>query len=193
MCLDIRTREIGRHPAYYKKLAGYTITKFEANGGIDHFIQYQSLDKKALFGFIRLRFPPKQHDTAFPILKNKALIRELHVYGHTNTVGKSSTSGVQHTGIGSKLLKIAEWEARKNFYTGIVVISGDGVKEYYEKRGYKDIDTFMVKNLYNISIRNIDIIQACTDICEAIVDVSAFWIYYCVTLWAICFIQIYWV
>ena len=29
---------------------------------------------------------------------------------------------------------------------GIVVISGEGVKEYYEKRGYKEVDTFMIKD-----------------------------------------------
>ena len=28
---------------------------------------------------------------------------------------------------------------------GIVVISGEGVKGYYENRGYKEIETFMVK------------------------------------------------
>jgi hypothetical protein len=31
---------------------------------------------------------------------------------------------------------------------GIVVISGEGVKEYYEKRGYKDVDTFMIKDFW---------------------------------------------
>ena len=150
MCMDIRSREIGRHPNYYNRAAEYTITKFNANGGIEYFIEYQSLDKKVIFGFIRMRFPTKEHNPVFSILKNKALIRELHVYGSTNIVGKSSTSGIQHNGIGTKLLKIAEWEAKKNFYTGIVVISGEGVKGYYEKRGYKDIDTYFYK--INISI-----------------------------------------
>ena len=28
---------------------------------------------------------------------------------------------------------------------GIVVISGEGVKGYYEDRGYKEMETFMVK------------------------------------------------
>ena len=146
--MDIRNREIGRHPGYYKLPAEYTITKFEANGGIEHFIQYQSIDKKVIFGFIRLRFPGKDHSPVFPVLKNKALIRELHVYGNTNVVGKSSSNGAQHNGIGSKLLVIAEKEARKNGYKGIVVISGEGVKGYYEKRGYIEIDTFMIKELY---------------------------------------------
>jgi ELP3 family radical SAM enzyme/protein acetyltransferase len=148
---DIRSREIGRHLQYYKRPAEYTITKFEANDGIEFFIQYQSLDKKALFGFIRLRFPSKDHNPVFPCLKNKALIRELHVYGSTNIVGKTSTSGAQHTGIGSKLLKMAERIAIRNFYSGIVVISGEGVKEYYSKRGYQEVDTFMVKNFYDIN------------------------------------------
>jgi ELP3 family radical SAM enzyme/protein acetyltransferase len=152
MCMDVRTREIGRHPQYYKRAAEYSVTKFEANGGTELFIQYQSLDKKALFGFIRMRFPGKDHNPVFPIIRNKALIRELHVYGNTNVVGHSSTSGAQHVGIGSKLLKKAERIALYNLYEGIVVISGEGVKDYYRKRGYKEIDTFMVKKFYNIDI-----------------------------------------
>ena len=158
---DIRTREIGRHPQYYKRPAKYSITKFEANGGTEYFIQYQSHDEKVLFGFIRLRLPSKDHNPVFPVLKNKALIRELHVYGNTNTVGTTNTSGAQHTGIGSQLLKIAERTAMCRFYTGIVVISGEGVKDYYRKRGYKEEDTFMVKNFYefnfNISMSDTDI------------------------------------
>ena len=50
-------------------------------------------------------------------------------------------------GIGSNLLKIAEWVAIKNFYPRIVVISGEGVKGYYRKRGYEEEETFMVKDL----------------------------------------------
>ena len=176
MCMDIRSREIGRHPQYYTRPAKYSITKFEANGGIEYFIQYQSEDEKAIFGFIRLRFPPKDHNPAFPVLKHKALIRELHVYGSTNVVGrKNTTVGVQHKGIGSKLLKMAEREARRNLYTGIVVISGEGVKEYYEKRCYKEEDTFMVKNLYNISM------LPYTDIIRGFVDAMVFTVcYYCI-------------
>ena len=144
---DIRTREIGRHPKYYSEPAHYNITKFEAHDGIEYFIQYESWDKEAIFGFLRLRFPPKDHNPVYSVLKDKALIRELHVYGTTNSVG-SYTSGknaAQHKGIGTKLLKIAENIARRNFYSGIVVISGEGVKCYYRKRGYVEIDTYMVK------------------------------------------------
>ena len=36
-----------------------------------------------------------------------------------------------------------------NNYKGIVVISGEGVKEYYKKKGYKEKDTYMYKELIN--------------------------------------------
>tara|TARA_Y100000816_G_scaffold282846_1_gene259018 strand:- start:1516 stop:3411 length:1896 start_codon:yes stop_codon:yes gene_type:complete len=149
---DIRTREIGRHVKYYNKKANYNIYKFHQNGGIEYFICYESYDKVALFGFIRLRFPSKNCDQVFNVLKNRALIRELHVYGSTNSVGykDNTTTAAQHIGIGSNLLKMAEWIAFKNLYPGIVVISGEGVKGYYRKRGYREEDTFMVKDFNGV-------------------------------------------
>ena len=104
-----------------------------------------------IFGFIRLRFPSKHCNQVFNCLKNRALIRELHVYGTTNSVGYNDTTSTtaQHSGIGTNLLKLAEWVAFKNLYPGIVVISGEGVKGYYRKRGYRQEDTFMIKD-FNI-------------------------------------------
>ena len=149
---DIRTREIGRHPKYYNEKANYNIYKFQQNDGIEYFICYESHDKVALFGFIRLRFPSKDSDQVFNCLKNRALIRELHVYGTTNSVGYNDTTSTtaQHSGIGSNLLKLAEWVAFKNLYPGIVVISGEGVKGYYRKRGYREEDTFMIKDFNGV-------------------------------------------
>ena len=40
---------------------------------------------------------------------------------------------------------MAELETMKRDL-GIVVISGEGVKGYYEKNGYREVDTFMVKD-----------------------------------------------
>ena len=143
---DIRSREIGRHPKYYKKEAKYNIHYNRANNGDDYFIAYESLDTKVLFGFIRLRINDKKNMCIFDVLKHKALIRELHVYGDTNAVGIYSNYGSQHTGIGRNLLKLAEKKSMMLGYYGIVVISGEGVKGYYEKFGYKEVDTFMVKD-----------------------------------------------
>ena len=152
---DIRTREIERHSEYYSKPAKIFVDCYNHNkntGLKDYFISYESTDKVALFGFIRLRLPEKNTELKdqdlFPVLKDKALIRELHVYGYNTSVGNEAKAS-QHRGIGTKLLKKAEEIAYYNNYPGIVVISGEGVKEYYAKKGYTEKDTFMYKS-YNI-------------------------------------------
>ena len=148
---DIRSREIERHSEYYSKPAKIFVDCYYHNkntGLKDYFISYESTDKVALFGFIRLRLPAKNTELKdqdlFPVLNNKALIRELHVYGYNTSVG-SDAKASQHKGIGTKLLKKAEEIAFYNNYPGIVVISGEGVKNYYSKKGYTEKDTFMFK------------------------------------------------
>jgi ELP3 family radical SAM enzyme/protein acetyltransferase len=144
---DIRAREIGRHPKYYKLKANYNITSYFAHHAKNYFIEYESFDKRALFGFIRLRIVNKNNNmTIFPILKNRGLIRELHVYGDTTAVSTYTKHACQHTGIGSGLLRLAEIKTMEHGLYGIVVISGEGVKSYYEKKGYYEMDTFMIKN-----------------------------------------------
>ena len=152
---DIRSREIERHTEYYSKPAKIFVDNYKNNKETkvkDYFISYESLDKEALFGFIRLRLPSnkkneqnKKIKELFPILENRALIRELHVYGYNTQVGTEAKAS-QHRGIGSKLLNKAEWIAYLNGYPGIVVISGEGVKGYYAKKGYSEKDTYMYKD-----------------------------------------------
>jgi hypothetical protein len=67
-------------------------------------------------------------------------------------VNSIAKNGCQHSGIGSGLLNCAEIIAMENGLCGIVVISGEGVKAYYEKKGYKEVDTFMVKDFWTIYI-----------------------------------------
>ena len=84
----------------------------------------------------------------FNILKNRGLIRELHVYnwliGVGNNGGENST---QHRGVGKKLLMYAEWITwLVHGLNGVAVITGEGVRNYYHKRGYYSLDTFAVKD-----------------------------------------------
>ena len=144
---DIRSREIGRHSKYYNKPAKYCTMQYYGNEGTDYFISYESYDERALFGFIRLRIVEEKNNmTKFEVLKKRGLIRELHVYGDTTAVSSFDKNGCQHTGIGGGLLELAEIKSMEHGLYGIVVISGEGVKEYYEKKGYKDVDTFMIKD-----------------------------------------------
>ena len=112
--------------------------------------------------------------TLFDILRGRGLIRELHVYGNTTAVDTYDKGGCQHTGIGKGLLQHAEIATMEHGLYGIVVISGEGVKGYYEKRGYREVDTFMVKDFYRCQV----------------------WYYYlqkkytCITIHIVCFVSI---
>ena len=168
---DIRSREIERHPEYYNKPGKIFVDCYSYNKNTsekDYFISYESYDKNALFGFIRLRLPAKKElkqnldkslvdikkpNELYPCLKESALIRELHVYGFNTAVGDTAKAS-QHKGIGTALLKKAESIAYYHNYSGIVVISGEGVKEYYSKKGYYEIQTYM-KKTFNIKFYNI--------------------------------------
>ena len=140
----IRYRECGRHPEYKIKDAIYTTRSYDTQLGKEYFISLESVDERVIFGFIRLRVPYVDN-TKFTCLHNKAIIRELHVYGDLVPVGSKSENDVQHKGIGKKLVKLAEKIAYAENKKGVAIISGIGVRGYYEKLNYYLEDTYMVK------------------------------------------------
>jgi len=99
-----------------------------------------------LIGFIRLRINYDYTDV-LPVLKNCALIRELHVYSNLSDVGSSSVLSMQHKGYGKKLIAKAEEIAIQHKLYKVAIISGTGVRNYYKKNGYTLINTYMIKNL----------------------------------------------
>ncbi|MBI4174337.1 MAG: GNAT family N-acetyltransferase, partial [Candidatus Aenigmarchaeota archaeon] len=118
------------------KIKGNTLlkkTEYEASGGLEIFLSYES--SNALFGFLRLR------------LGEIARIRELHVYGRMVPISMKSRNAAQHKGLGRKLMEEAERIARENGSRMITVTSGAGVRGYYEKLGYRLNDHYMGKNL----------------------------------------------
>ena len=156
-CHCIRCREAGRHNA--DPADGELVVRtYSAQDGTEYFISWESKDKAVLFGFLRLRISKYKttHDV-FPELAETALIRELHVYGRTFAVGEQATSGesgntpvAQHLGIGQRLLVAAENLARFSAFEKIAVISGVGVRNYYERFGYQLAEgkgEFMIKML----------------------------------------------
>ncbi len=146
-CRCIRCREIG-----HRLLKGFEadpgsvrpgVEKYEACGGIEHFISFDEPNIDALIGFARLRFPGKPHR---PELEGAALIRELHVYGRMVPIGKNSESW-QHKGYGAELLKIAGELARGAGYGKLAVTSGIGAREYYKKLGFERDGPYMSRRL----------------------------------------------
>jgi len=148
MCKCIRCREIKEN--YNEKERIYLFKQnYKASKGEEIFLSYENKKRNKLYSLLRLRITP---NAFLPVLKNSAIIRELHTYGQATPINQNKKqkhkSMVQHKGLGKKLIKEAEKIAKKDFgLKKIAVISGVGVRPYYKKLGYKLKDTYMVKNL----------------------------------------------
>ncbi len=134
-CRCIRCREAKARPV---KKYQVNVLRYQASGGAEYFISADSLDKKTLYGFCRLRI-----DQQSPVAL--AIVRELHVYGELVPVGGKKK--VQHSGLGKKLLAAAEELSRAAGVRRIAIISGVGVREYYKKLGYKLKGGYMEKEI----------------------------------------------
>jgi elongator complex protein 3 len=90
-----------------------------------------------LFGLLRLR-----------INGEKAVVRELHIFGPEVPVGGRLERAAQHHGLGENLLREAERIAGEEFKDDrLSVLSGVGAREYYRSLGYGLEDAYMVKEL----------------------------------------------
>jgi elongator complex protein 3 len=147
-CPCIRCREVRANYTIKEEIVLDRIN-YQASDGDEIFLQYVSPDKKKLFAMLRLRIPHdrnKNHSIA--VLKNAALIREVHTYGKLAKIDKLHKDSPQHIGLGKKLLIAAEKIAKEEYdLDKIVVISGVGVRGYYKKSGYKLKDTYMYKKI----------------------------------------------
>lgn len=119
--------------------------EYDASGGKEIFLSYESLDHKTLYAFTRLRLQHIQTHW-IPELQDAALIREIHTYGKLKKID-SGAGAVQHIGFGRRLMSAAEAIARENGYKKIAVIAGIGVREYFRKLGYTLEGEYMVKTL----------------------------------------------
>jgi ELP3 family radical SAM enzyme/protein acetyltransferase len=155
---EIRYRECGRYPEYKIEDAIYVTRNYNTPLGKEYFISLESVDERVIFGFIRVRIT-ENDKSLFPSLNNMALVRELHVYGNLVPVGLKGKA-IQHRGIGKRLLALAENIASANNQVGVAIISGIGVRGYYEKQGYYLCDTYMVKHFTTINNYDIYIIFA---------------------------------
>jgi hypothetical protein len=153
---------------------------YRANEGTEFFIsteldEIQEKDKNKkkdfddtrLLGLCRLRIPdlectqkeliPSYYLPVFRTTEKIARIRELHVYGVIATSTNENKS--QHRGIGKFLMNVAEHIAHHYNCTQIAVISGVGVRNYYEQHLGYTLDTkedqFMIKDVSNSSELNL--------------------------------------
>jgi elongator complex protein 3 len=120
---------------------------YEAATFEEHFLSYNTLDDK-IAGLLRLTLPgEKSPHTGLRDLTKAAIIREIHVYGQSLSVGTDQESAVQHSGLGTRLLEEAELISREKGFMKIAVISAIGTRRYYLSRGFRRGDLYMVKEL----------------------------------------------
>lgn len=133
---EIRYREIGfaLNRGEINKNLKLKITRYQASGGKEYFLEIANIDD-ILFGLCRLRISNKN-----------GVIREVHVYGPALKLGEEGLIS-QHLGLGKWLMEEAEMITRKNGVKKLKVISGIGVRKYYQKLGYNLDGTYMVKFL----------------------------------------------
>ncbi|MFH0831427.1 MAG: tRNA uridine(34) 5-carboxymethylaminomethyl modification radical SAM/GNAT enzyme Elp3 [archaeon] len=147
---EIRSREIGFMMREHRKIdrnLKLKVLEYSASNGREFFLEVVN-KQNFLFGLLRLRIPFKPF---IQELDDAAIVRELHVYGKSISLGKKSSAkkfdAVQHKGLGKMLMRKAEEIAKKQHMKKIAVISGVGVREYYGKLGYHLEGGYMVKNI----------------------------------------------
>jgi elongator complex protein 3 len=143
-CKCIRCREI---KGIIHQNTRLFIEEYEASGEKEFFLSIESSDRKNIISMLRLRLNNNDNTQPISVLKNAALIREIHTYGPQIRIGKNEAAASQHKGFGKQLIKVAEEIAQKNGYNKMAVIAGVGVREYFRKLGYELKDTYMVKEL----------------------------------------------
>jgi elongator complex protein 3 len=144
-CKCIRCREIREEniPAEDFELVE---REYRTTRGKEYFLSFETRDRKKLASFIRLRIPDDSRHVPFPELYGAALVRELHTYGIHTRVGEGGTQA-QHVGFGRRLVARAEEIASEHGCKKVAIISGVGVRKYYEKLGYRLEGTYMVKEI----------------------------------------------
>lgn len=148
-CRDIRAREVGMQEVHHKihpEQVELLRRDYTANGGWETFLSYEDPKQDILIGLLRLRqCSDKTYRPEFTS-QPTSLVRELHVYGSAVPVHSRDPKKFQHQGFGTLLLEEAERIAKyEHGSKKISVISGVGVRKYYQKLGYTLDGPYMSK------------------------------------------------
>ena len=145
-CLCIRCREVKDKFLPKDKLKLFR-QDYPASGSKEIFLTFEDKTRSYLYSLLRLRLPNDKFSPIFPVLKDAALMREIHTYGETIGFDQKRKTSPQHRGLGRELIKASEKIAREEGFKKMAVISGIGSRNYYRMLGYKLKNTYMVKSL----------------------------------------------
>lgn len=145
-CRCIRCREAGLAGKHSTDDLRLDREDYDASGGKEVFLSYVDRDD-SIYGFLRLRSPgPLFHRPE--ITPRSCVVRELHIYGESLGLGERRREGIQHSGLGKRLMREAEAISSEEFDANrILVISAVGTRGYYKKIGYSLDGPYMTKDL----------------------------------------------
>jgi elongator complex protein 3 len=139
-CREAQLKSVKRQELVMKRI------DYAAGDGEEVFLSFETADGSVLAGFCRLR--RVIHPWRPEFSEKTAGIRELHIYSRALQLGATSERSLQHQGLGKELMAKAEQIAREEWGCNkILVISGVGVRPYYQKRGYAQEGPYMGKKL----------------------------------------------
>lgn len=149
-CRCIRCREIKNNYDPKEKIFLFR-EDYQASEGKEIFLTFENRKRQKLYTLLRMRICREKREKIFPVLRNAAIIREIHTYGQLRSFGqKKQTAAMpaQHRGLGKKIMREAEKIAKKEFhFKKICVISGVGARNYYRKLGYRLQNEYMAKKI----------------------------------------------
>lgn len=117
----------------------------------EHFLGFDTPEGR-LAGYLRLSLPHApgralDEHLGLTELEDAALVREVHVYGPAQELGRREEARTQHRGLGRRLLERAEDRARERGFSRMAIIASVGTRRYYHRNGYRLRGTYMVKDL----------------------------------------------
>lgn len=140
-CRCIRCREVKSGSNTDPQLK---IFSQNTQGGLEYVLTFESGEK--LLSLLRLRIP-ETSSPLFDELKDAAIIREVHTYGHTMKLSHREDKASQHIGFGTQLVAKAEQLAMDHGFKKMAVISAVGTRGYYKKLGFDKEGLYMTKNI----------------------------------------------
>lgn len=142
-CACIRCREVGHRgiPATGDDGEPKMRTMaYEASGGKETFVSFESETTGSIVGYARLRLPSLSEVT-------HASVRELHVYGRMVPIDEEPGRDWQHRGYGERLLGECERLSGDAGCSELRITSGVGARGYYRSLGYGQNGYYMTKAL----------------------------------------------
>jgi len=145
-CREVRGQQVDPDTLRLEDLS------YPAGGAEEHFLQFLSPGGK-LAGYLRLSMPGRASRESraltevLPDLAGAALVREVHVYGQSLQLDDDQAGAAQHIGLGTRLLREAERIAKASAFRRMAIIASLGTRGYYQARGYRLGETYMIKDL----------------------------------------------